>query len=253
MTKRLTVSGATTQRDIDKLMELSNENQFGRNEAYYKLQHYEDLEEQGRLIELRPIKDFENLYAVDMFGEVYGIAKDNANGRRILKRKATKSKQNGYMYITLKDNGRVKNARVHRIVADAFIPNPNNYTDVNHIDGNKENNCVWNLEWCTKSQNSKHAVENGLLKPPTNNVNGVYINGKNKYVVIQNINSGEMVLFTNLRKACEHIGRGHNYIWQHLSKGEWCFHSREFKITVFLTREEAEAALKGVEECNKIL
>lgn len=50
MTERLTVSGATTQRDIDKLLELSNENQFGRNEAYYKLQRYEDLEEQGRLI-----------------------------------------------------------------------------------------------------------------------------------------------------------------------------------------------------------
>ena len=50
MTERLTVSGATTQRDIDKLLELSNENQFGRNEAYYKLQRYEDLEEQGRLV-----------------------------------------------------------------------------------------------------------------------------------------------------------------------------------------------------------
>ena len=50
MTERLTVSGATTQRDIDRLMELSNDNQFGRNEAYYKLQRYEDLEEQGRLI-----------------------------------------------------------------------------------------------------------------------------------------------------------------------------------------------------------
>lgn len=49
MAERLTVSGATTQKDIDRLMELSNENQFGRNEAYYKLQHYEDLEEQGRL------------------------------------------------------------------------------------------------------------------------------------------------------------------------------------------------------------
>ena len=52
MAERLTVSGATSQRDIDKLLELSNENQFGRNEAYYKLQHYEDLEEQGRLITL---------------------------------------------------------------------------------------------------------------------------------------------------------------------------------------------------------
>lgn len=50
MAERLTVSGATTQKDIDRLMELSNENQFGRNEAYYKLQHYEDLEEQGRLV-----------------------------------------------------------------------------------------------------------------------------------------------------------------------------------------------------------
>ena len=50
MAGRLTVSGATSQRDIDKLLELSNENQFGRNEAYYKLQHYEDLEEQGRLV-----------------------------------------------------------------------------------------------------------------------------------------------------------------------------------------------------------
>lgn len=50
MAERLTVSGATTQRDIDRLLEVSNCNQFGRNGAYYKLQHYEDLEEQGRLI-----------------------------------------------------------------------------------------------------------------------------------------------------------------------------------------------------------
>ena len=50
MAERLTVSGAITQRDIDKLLELSNENQFGRNEAYYKLQYYEDLEEQGRMV-----------------------------------------------------------------------------------------------------------------------------------------------------------------------------------------------------------
>ena len=48
---RLTVRGATSQIDINRLLELSNDNQFGRNEAYYKLQHYEDLEEQGRLIE----------------------------------------------------------------------------------------------------------------------------------------------------------------------------------------------------------
>ena len=64
MTERLTVSGATTQRDIDKLLELSNENQFGRNEAYYKLQRYEDLEEQDRLIEL-PCKIGDTVYYIN--------------------------------------------------------------------------------------------------------------------------------------------------------------------------------------------
>ena len=61
MAERLTVRGATTQRDIDKLLELSNDNQFGRNEAYYKLQHYENLEEQGRLIILPEDMDLKKL------------------------------------------------------------------------------------------------------------------------------------------------------------------------------------------------
>lgn len=61
MAKRLTVSGATTQRDIDRLLEVSNCNHFGRNGAYYKLQHYEDLEEQSRLIEL-PCKIGDTVY-----------------------------------------------------------------------------------------------------------------------------------------------------------------------------------------------
>lgn len=61
MAKRLTVSGATTQRDIDRLLEVSNCNQFGRNGAYYKLQHYEDLEEQGRLITLPEGMDLKKL------------------------------------------------------------------------------------------------------------------------------------------------------------------------------------------------
>ena len=63
MAERLTVRGATTQRDIDKLLEVSNEKQFGRNEAYYKLQHYEDLEEQGRLITL-PCKIGDTVYGI---------------------------------------------------------------------------------------------------------------------------------------------------------------------------------------------
>lgn len=63
MTKRLTVSGATSQRDINRLLELSNENQFGRNEAYYKLQHYEDLEERfSSIFENLTLDDFINIF-----------------------------------------------------------------------------------------------------------------------------------------------------------------------------------------------
>lgn len=57
------------------------------------------------------------------------------------------------MYVSLNKNGKSFNKRLHILVAKAFIPNPNNYSQVNHIDGNKENNNLENLEWCTSSYN----------------------------------------------------------------------------------------------------
>jgi hypothetical protein len=72
---------------------------------------------------------------------------------------------NGYMFVTLCDeNGHHKNS-VHRLVAKAFVDNPKGYDYVNHIDGNKSNNKAENLEWCTQSENMKHAYGTGLQKP----------------------------------------------------------------------------------------
>lgn len=65
--ERLTKSGAVSQKDINELLEPSNENQFGANDAYYKLQEYEDLEEQGRLLKL-PCKVGDTVYAVGVLG-----------------------------------------------------------------------------------------------------------------------------------------------------------------------------------------
>lgn len=99
MTERLTVSGATTQRDIDKLLELSNENQFGRNEAYYKLQRYEDLEEQGRLIEL-PCKIGDTVWNIRWWDNITEtrVIDGETYFRHIMKHKVTKSQFSLYDY-----------------------------------------------------------------------------------------------------------------------------------------------------------
>ncbi len=70
---------------------------------------------------------------------------------------------NDYWIVSLFKKGTVKSYRVHRLVANAFIPNPENKPQVNHIDGNKKNNKVENLEWCTASENTHHAYKTGLV------------------------------------------------------------------------------------------
>jgi hypothetical protein len=69
----------------------------------------------------------------------------------------------GYKRVTLCFEGRERRYAVHRLVALSFIPNAENKDQVNHIDGNKLNNCVSNLEWCSPKENIKHAVANGLF------------------------------------------------------------------------------------------
>lgn len=79
----------------------------------------------------------------------------------ILKPKVTTK---GYLEAHFRINGKDKIFKVHRLVAMAFIPNPENKPQVNHIDGNKLNNRVDNLEWATNGENQKHAYKNGLQK-----------------------------------------------------------------------------------------
>lgn len=68
----------------------------------------------------------------------------------------------GYLAVTLMNEGVPQNALIHRLVAHAFLPNPLGYYSVNHIDGNKQNNYITNLEWNSLEDNVKHAYENGL-------------------------------------------------------------------------------------------
>ena len=69
----------------------------------------------------------------------------------------------GYLRVHIKINGEYKDKYIHRLVAEYYIPNPNNYPEVNHLDGDKSNNNVNNLEWCSKKMNMEHASKNNLL------------------------------------------------------------------------------------------
>ncbi len=97
---------------------------------------------------------YEEIYLVSEYGDVKRIAKTNNQYGigHILKHSINK----GYANVQLHKNGIVKQMRVHRIVSMAFIENPNNKPHVNHIDGNKLNNHISNLEWCTPRENEIH-------------------------------------------------------------------------------------------------
>lgn len=107
-----------------------------------------------------PIQGYEDIYWVDNLGNVY-------NARKRLKTYFTRE---GYECLKLTKDGVRSSPTVHRLVATTFIPNPDNKEEINHIDGDKSNNRVDNLEWCTSSENKRHALDTGLKiynKPTT--------------------------------------------------------------------------------------
>ena len=104
---------------------------------------------------MKKIKGFENYY-VNENGEVF-----NNKYNKMRKLKPYK-KTDGYLLVDLRFNGKRSVKRVHRLVVENYLPNPNNYTDVNHKDGDKSNNELSNLEWCSRSQNLHHAYDNEL-------------------------------------------------------------------------------------------
>ena len=116
---------------------------------------------EGKIIneEWRPIPNTNGRYEISN----YGRARTNNQRPGLL----TLTKQaSGYLYVMVQlTNGKQKNCRVNRLVAQMFVPNPDNLPEVNHIDGNKENNHVSNLEWCTYQANMQHAVRTGLTHP----------------------------------------------------------------------------------------
>ena len=108
----------------------------------------------------KPIKGYEGLYEVSTFGHIR-----NCRTSRCVK---PYYHFKGYMRVDLCKDGQKQHLKVHRIVAEAFIPNPDSKPHVNHRDFNRQNNRVWNLEWCTDLENKRYNKENSYKEAVAN-------------------------------------------------------------------------------------
>lgn len=115
----------------------------------------------------KDIEEYEGIYQVSNHGRIKSMI--GWNGHKYIKRekmlnpyKQEGSKNYYRAIVKLKKDGKGKEFKVHRLVAEAFIPNPENKAEVNHLDGNPLNNIVSNLEWSTHQENITHSIDTGL-------------------------------------------------------------------------------------------
>lgn len=118
------------------------------------------------------VKGYEDKYSISSYGNLKRNYTKIINGKKIKSTQPIKiyTDKNRYLRCDLISyEGKRKSALIHRLVAQEFILNPNNYNEINHIDGNKSNNRIDNLEWCNRAYNMRHASNNNLLRPPSGN------------------------------------------------------------------------------------
>lgn len=157
------------------------------------------------------MEGYEGLYEVSNLGNVRSLDRyvNHWQGGKSLKRGkllAFGRNAGGYRLVKLCDNGKERTYKVHRLVAQAFIPNPNNLPWVNHKDENPQNNAVGNLEWCSAEYNARYgtATERRRVK---------LLNHKAKSTRVEMLRDGEVIAtFDSLMQAERDLGYKHGNI-----------------------------------------
>ena len=139
----------------------------------------------------KDVVGYEGLYKVSNKGKVYSVARKDTIGRKIGGRTLrARRHKHGYLHLALHKNGIKKNKLIHRLVAEAFLPNPNNFLEVNHLDEIKDNNKLSNLEWCDTMYNVNYGTRNKRV--------GRKLSKKVKAI---NVETGEVLVFNSTVEA----------------------------------------------------
>ena len=134
--------------------------------------------------------------------------------KRLIKGRILKQQldHGGYLYVSLSVNGKQVKLKVHRIVATCFIPNPNDYPEINHIDNDPTNNVVSNLEWCTHKQNIAYKEKFGVSAKDA-------AKASRKALIAVNPETAEVFLFESQNEAARQLGIRQGSI-NHVVEGE---------------------------------
>lgn len=156
-------------------------------------------------------------FAVSEEGQVFSLR---------MNKLCTISKQKtGYRTVAINDGGKTKTFYVHRLVALAFIPVPEDVMlqtsnpEVNHLDGNKDNNAKSNLEWTTSKKNSEHALTIGLTS--------------HRRVKARNLNTEEEIIFSSYHETARHFGIGEKRLKRHLSSDMAGKHTKDYWVFMY--------------------
>ena len=139
----------------------------------------------------RDIKGYEGQYQVSNKGNIYSVDRKDSQGKKCGGRMLRPGyDKDGYLQVALCKDGKPKTKKIHRLVTETFIPNPNGFSEVNHKDEIKTNNYVENLEWCTRKYNVNYgtAIERATQT-------------QSKKVRAVNIKTGEVLTFNSIREA----------------------------------------------------
>lgn len=160
----------------------------------------------------KEIPGFSN-YSITKCGIVKTLKRMNRYGgySATLRIKSQSLSSKGYFVTKLiNDAGESKLMLVHRIMAITFIPNPDNHPIINHIDGNKQNNSIENLEWCTYAHNNQHAIDTGLSKKITPGIGKD--NHKSKAIDMLTLDGGYIRTYESSRLASKDLGKSQGTI-----------------------------------------